>query len=238
MQKYATRVMLGLCLPVLHFLWRLGFEQEQTLTVTVRVTVVRVTVTVVMTAWLLGLQLKASREVSPSTEIRINGEGGNSTAQQASSAGGAASYGASTMGITIQPAPASAHSDDDSMGDSSPSRSGSPARVAAATSMASSQEQQTQQSPAEAFATLSKQQAVMTPHRVSMLRGGPVAGAYSDGRYGGFAVCLTFLLREGVRVSLQGILSVSLFLYKSSPIFLFELSSISLLRIVTGVKPV
>ena len=50
-----------------------------------------------------------------------------------------------------------------------------------------------QQSPLDAFAAaaaaaaapaLPKQQAVLTPHRVSMLRGGPVAGAYIDGRYG------------------------------------------------------
>lgn len=115
----------------------------------------------------------------------------NSSAQQASPAGGAASYGASTMGITIQPsqrAPAAAHSDDDSMGDSSPSRSSSPAREAVPPSTANTHEQ-AQQSPADAFAAaaaaapaLPKQQAVLTPQRVSMLRGGPVAGAYIDGR--------------------------------------------------------
>ena len=146
----------------------------------------------------LGLQLKSSREVSPTTEIRINGEAINSSAQQASPAGGAASYGASTMGITIQPsqpapAAAAAHSDDDSMGDSSPSRSGSPAREAAPPSTANAQEQ-AQQLPADAFAAaaapaLPKQQAVLTPQRVSMLRGGHVAGAYSDGRYSCLAVC-------------------------------------------------
>ena len=147
-----------------------------------------------------GLQVKSSREVSPSTEIRINGEAGNSTAQQTSAAaGGAASYGASTMGITIQPsqpalAPAAAHSDDDSMGDSTPSRSGSPSGEAVPSSTASAQEQ-TQQSPADVFAAaaaapaLPKQQAVLTPQQVSMLRGGPLAGAYIDGRYSCLAVC-------------------------------------------------
>ena len=131
----------------------------------------------------MGLQLKASREVSPSTEIRLNGEAGSSPAQQAPPASGAASYGASTMGITIQPsqpAPAAAHSDDDSTGDASPSRSPSPVREAAQIS--------DQQQPAGVVAAAAKaqpvQQAVVTPQRVSMLRGGPLAGSYIDGRCG------------------------------------------------------
>ena len=138
-------------------------------------------------AWCV--QLKAAREVSPSTEIRVNSDPGNSTAQQASPAGGAASYGASTMGITIQPSQPASPADDDSMDDSSPSRSGSPAREAAASVVPA--HEQAQQSPAaDAFAaaaaaaaTLPKQHAVMSSHRVSLLRGGPVAGAYIDGRY-------------------------------------------------------
>ena len=107
------------------------------------------------------------------------------------------------MGITIQPsqpapAPAAAHSDDDSMGDSSPSRAGSPVGEAVPPSTAHAREQ-AQQLPADAFAAaaaaaaaapaLPKQQAVLTPQRVSMLRGGPVAGAYIDGRYSNLAVC-------------------------------------------------
>ncbi|KAL3149213.1 hypothetical protein ABBQ32_002039 [Trebouxia sp. C0010 RCD-2024] len=130
-------------------------------------------------------QVKAAREVSPSTEIRINGDPGHSSAQQTSSAGGgAASYGASTMGITIQPSQPAPPAEDDSMGDSSPSHSGSPAREGAANAaLAHEQAQQAQQSPVEAFvAALPKQHAVMSSHRVSMLRGGPVAGAYIDGR--------------------------------------------------------
>lgn len=139
-----------------------------------------------LTAWCM--QVKASREVRPSTEIRINGDPGHSSAQQASPpAPGAASYGASTMGITIQPTQPAPPAEDDSTGDSSPSHSGSPAREAAAS--AASAHEQAQQSPADAFAAaLPKQHAVMSSHRVSMLRGGPVAGAYIDGRYAGFAV--------------------------------------------------
>lgn len=96
------------------------------------------------------------------------------------------------MGITIQPnQPAAARSDDDSMGDSSPSRSGSPVREAVPGSAAHAHAQeQAHQSPAHVFAVaaaaapaLPAQQAVLTPQRVSMLRGGPVAGAYIDGRY-------------------------------------------------------
>lgn len=148
----------------------------------------------------IGLQLRSSREVSPSTEIWINGEAGNSTPRQASPAGGAASYGASTMGITIQPsqpAPTAAHSDDDSLGELSPLRSHSPAReVAVATASTANVQDHAQQSPLDAFAAaaaatapaLPKQQAVLTPHRVSMLRGGLVAGAYIDGRYSCFAI--------------------------------------------------
>lgn len=94
------------------------------------------------------------------------------------------------MGITIQPSQPAPPAEDDSMGDSSPSHSGSPAREGAANAaLAHEQAQQAQQSPVEAFvAALPKQHAVMSSHRVSMLRGGPVAGAYIDGRYAGFAV--------------------------------------------------
>ena len=158
-----------------------------------------------MTDLWFGLQLRSSREVSPRTEICINGEAGSSTPQQASPAGGAASYGASTMGITIQPsqpAPPAAHSVEDSMSELSPLRSHSPAReAAAATASVGSVQDQAQQSPLDAFAAaaatapaLPKQQAVLTPHRVSMLRGGPVAGAYIDGRYTCFAVMISFLV--------------------------------------------
>lgn len=88
------------------------------------------------------------------------------------------------MGITVQPTQPAPAADDGSSGDSSPSRSGSPAREAA-TSAAPAREQ-AQKSPADAFAAaaaLPKQQAVLSSHRVSMLRGGPLAGAYIDGRY-------------------------------------------------------
>ena len=132
----------------------------------------------------MGLQLKASREVSPGTEIKINSEAGSSPAQQPPSTSCAASYGASTMGITIQPrqpGPAAAHSDDDdSMGDVSPSRSPSPVREAA---QGGAQQQPASVSGAAATA-LPVPQAVVTPHRVTMLRGGPVAGSYIDGRCG------------------------------------------------------
>ena len=140
---------------------------------------------------LLALQLKGSKDASPTTEIRINGEDSSSTAHQASPSGGAASYGASTMGITIQPSqqPASsaAFSDDDSMGDASPSRSPSPGRLAAGGTAATHAADQP--APVNTFAAaasgvtgLPLQQSVVTPHRVSMLRGGPVAGSYIDGR--------------------------------------------------------
>ena len=110
---------------------------------------------------------------------------------------GAASYGASTMGITRQPSQSTAaaaaaaaanQSDDDSMEEPSRSRSPSPAKEASQHAGAAVQ-LPTQQPAVNAFAAaaaaaaLPVPQAVVSPRRVSMLRGGPVAGSYIDGRY-------------------------------------------------------
>ena len=104
-----------------------------------------------------------------------------------SSALGAASYGALTMGITVQPSASlpqlGAHSDDDSMGESSPSRSPSPAKEALTVA---SQPAVALQMPSNTFAAASAlpvQQSAVSPRRVSILRGGPVAGSYIDGRW-------------------------------------------------------
>jgi len=86
-------------------------------------------------------QLKALRDASPkrtTTDVRISSDLTSNAAERSSpspsSALGAASYGALTMGITVQPSASlpqlGAHSDDDSMGESSPSRSPSPAKEA------------------------------------------------------------------------------------------------------------
>ena len=136
----------------------------------------------------LSLQLKVAREASPGhgTDNRRNSDSANGGAERplASPAAGAASYGASTMGITIQPSrnlAAGNASDDDSMGEASPSRSPSPARDAS--HGAAAVQVPAQQPPVNAFAAQAAQQSGLSPHRVSILRGGPVAGSYVDGRY-------------------------------------------------------
>ncbi|KAL0025228.1 hypothetical protein WJX77_008845 [Trebouxia sp. C0004] len=138
-------------------------------------------------------QPKAFRDGIPkraATDARISADpAGNAVERPSpppSSALGAASYGALTMGITVQPSaslpPLGAHSDDDSMGESSPSRSPSPAKEALT---AASQPAVAVQTPSNAFAAASAlpvQQSAVSPRRVSMLRGSPVAGSYIDGR--------------------------------------------------------
>ena len=140
-------------------------------------------------------QLKALRDASPkraTTDVRISGDRASTAIEQPSpspsSALGAASYGALTMGITVQPSASlpqlGAHSDDDSMGESSPSRSPSPAKEALTVP---SQPAVALQLPScNAFAAASAlpvQQSAVSPRRVSILRGGPVAGSYIDGRW-------------------------------------------------------
>lgn len=135
------------------------------------------------------LQVKVMREASPShatTDIRINGDSADATAERPSpsSAAGAASYGASTMGITIQPSqrllPGS-HSEDDSMGESSPS--GSPSAGREGVTSLPVQLSTNAFAAAAAAAALPVQQTAVSPRRVSILRGGPVAGSYIDGRW-------------------------------------------------------
>jgi len=139
-------------------------------------------------------QLKALRDASPkrtTTDVRISGDLASNAIERPSpspsSALGAASYGALTMGITVQPSASlpqlGAHSDDDSMGESAPSRSPSPAKEALT---GASQPAVALQMPSNAFAAASAlpvQQSAVSPRRVSILRGGPVAGSYIDGRW-------------------------------------------------------
>lgn len=141
------------------------------------------------------LQVKVMREASPSqatTDIRINGDSADASAERPSpspsSAAGAASYGASTMGITIQPSqrlPPGGHSDDDSMGESSPSGSPSAGRegVTSLPVQLSTNAFAAAAAAAAAVAALPVQQTAVSPRRVSILRGGPVAGSYIDGRW-------------------------------------------------------
>ena len=142
----------------------------------------------------MNWQLKALRDASPkrtTTDVRISGDPVSNAVKRPSpslsSALGAASYGALTMGITVQPSASlpqlGAHSDDDSMGESSPSRSPSPAKEALTVA---SQPAVALQMPYNTFAAASAlpvQQSAVSPRRVSILRGGPVAGSYIDGRW-------------------------------------------------------
>ncbi len=149
----------------------------------------------------MNWQLKALRDASPrrtTTDVRISGDPVSNAVERPSpslsSALGAASYGALTMGITVQPSASlpqlGAHSDDDSMGESSPSCSPSPAKEALTVP---SQPAVALQLPSNTFAAASAlpvQQSAVSPRRVSILRGGPVAGSYIDGRWAKLCIAL------------------------------------------------
>lgn len=140
---------------------------------------------------MLLLQARTNREASPNQTGSDPRSAYDHTARltivtdaaERPAQGGAASYGASRMGISPHQQPGAsllnAASDAESLEESMPSRSPSPAAA----------EQRSRSTPALAAQSgsnaITAQAGVVSPtasRRVGILRGGPVAGAYSDGR--------------------------------------------------------